>query len=695
MLGAPFIEEVTLETAEGEILTAGNRTSERAEEHSWIISRAHRGQEVRLGELSVVCGLDVVYERLRSRVSLILIAQAAKTFLVSIFILFFVYILVTRPIQLLAKEVASSALDTPRKPIEIARPGRGKTVDEIDQLIDTYNKRSAMLAERYGSLVTERELLSSEVASRGEQISGVVESLRDEITQRMETEEAVATKSAQLNAVIEQFPGVLWTVDQTLRFTSILGSETSPLDLNPNKWIGRALAEHPSLGKPEVGLVAAHRTALSGDRTRLELELDGHAFEVIVEAIDSSEPIGCLSVLMDVTARQVMEREREEGRLREAQRMESLGLLAGGIAHDFNNLLTGVLGNALLLKEEIAGSDHLESTVDNIAAAAQRAAELTRQMLAYSGKGQYVVEAIDIAKLTKEMIALVTASASKRVVFELEAEGGPLVAKADGTQLRQVILNLLTNGADAIGDEAGGVSVHLSRRQLHSEELDDLLLVLKDEKKEYLVIEVQDSGRGMTDETRLRMFDPYFSTKRTGHGLGLAAVLGIVRSHAGSIRVQSKPSMGTRVTVFIPASLLTASSEVSLLELADSSPITSQTVLVVDDEQMVLTVARSILERSGFTVLEASDGTIGIATFKARKDEIRAVVLDLVLPDMNGQDVLKELRAIRPALPVLLVSGFADLGMRRSSMGDHTDFLQKPYSPRNFIDALNAIIAER
>ena len=694
MLGVPFIEEVSLETAEGEVLSAGSRTSARAEEHTWTIARLHRNQEIVLGELRVVCGLDLVYERLRSRVSLILVAQAAKTFLVSIFILFFVYILVTRPLQLFLKEIVTTSVDTARGPIEIPRPGRGKTPDEIDKLIDTYNERSAILAERYGTLANEHELLTSEVESRGNQITGVVESLRDEITQRMETEEAVVTKSAQLNAVIEQFPGVLWTVDPTLHFTSILGSETSPLDLAPEVWIGRSLTEHPSLGKAATGLVAAHRTALSGHRTRLELDLDGHAFEVIVEAIDSSEPIGCLSVLMDVTARQVLEQEREEGRLREAQRMESLGLLAGGIAHDFNNLLTGVLGNALLLKEEVEGNDHLVSTVDNIAAAAQRAAELTRQMLAYSGKGQYVVEAVDIAKLTKEMITLVTASASKKVLFDLVAEGGPLVAKADATQLRQVILNLLTNGADAIGDEAGTVSVHLSRRQLRPGELEDLLLNVADERKEYLVIEVNDTGRGMSDETRLRMFDPYFSTKRTGHGLGLAAVLGIVRSHSGSIRVQSRPSDGTTVTVFIPASLLTASSEISLLELADLAPTTGQTVLVIDDEPTVLTVARSILERSGFTVLTAKDGSEGIAVYTEQQAEIRAVVLDIVLPDMNGQEVLKELRALRPALPVLLVSGFADLGMRRSRMGEHTDFLQKPYSPRGFIDALNAIIPD-
>ena len=307
---------------------------------------------------------------------------------------------------------------------------------------------------------------------------------------------------------------------------------------------------------------------------------------------------------------------QSEEQMRNAQKLESLGVLAGGIAHDFNNLLVGVLGNASLALSELPADSPARQFVQDVETSAQRAAELTRQMLAYSGRGKFVVEPVNLSQVVQEMTQLLRRVISKqaRLSLHLRDDMPPIVA--DATQLRQVVMNLITNASDALLGESGLVTVrtgtvHADARMLAGTYLNEELPAGK-----YVYLEVTDSGVGMDAATRARIFEPFFTTKFTGRGLGLAAVLGIVRGHKGAIDVTSEPGCGTTFRVLFPASAALAEKPVTR-NIPAAEWKGSGLALVVDDEEAVRVVARHVLERSGFTVVEAATGEEALATISA------------------------------------------------------------------------------
>jgi PAS domain S-box-containing protein len=410
---------------------------------------------------------------------------------------------------------------------------------------------------------------------------------------------------------------------------------------------------------------------------------------------EAGNVIRIAGIAMDITEprRAGEERRALEEQMRHAQKLESLGVLAGGIAHDFNNLLMGVLGNAGLALSELPSDSSARATVEQIETAALRAAELTNQLLAYAGKGRFVVEPLDLSRLVEEMAHLLSAAISKKAVLRYDlAEELPAV-EADATQLRQVAMNLITNASEALGDDSGLITVRTGvmeadRAYLAGTWAGDAL-----EPGPYVYLEVADTGGGMDEETRARIFDPFFTTKFTGRGLGLAGVLGIVRSHEGAIRVETEPGRGTTVTVLLAGTAVTPEApDRSLGPPAAAND--GATVLVVDDEETVRAVARAVLERSGFTVLTASDGREGIEVFTAHSAEIDAVLLDMTMPAMSGPEVFAQLRAVRPDARVVLSSGYTEEDTRRRlPAGDIAGFIQKPYRPAQLVEAMHEAIA--
>ena len=325
-----------------------------------------------------------------------------------------------------------------------------------------------------------------------------------------------------------------------------------------------------------------------------------------------------------------------EEQMRNAQKLESLGVLAGGIAHDFNNLLVGVLGNASLALTELPDDSPARQFVKDVETSAQRAAELTRQMLAYSGRGKFVVESLSLSQVVREMTQLLGRVISKRARLSLHLREDLPPIVGDATQVRQVVMNLITNASDALLGEPGLVTartgtVHADARLLASTYLNEELPA-----GEYVYLEVTDSGVGMDTATRARIFEPFFTTKFTGRGLGLAAVLGIVRSHKGAIDVTSEPGCGTTFRVLFPASAAIA--EVPLARnLMPAAWKGSGLALVVDDEETVRGVARHVLERSGFSTVEAATGEEALAICSAQQKSLRIVLLDLTMPGMSGE----------------------------------------------------------
>ncbi|HVY29140.1 MAG TPA: ATP-binding protein [Polyangiaceae bacterium] len=380
---------------------------------------------------------------------------------------------------------------------------------------------------------------------------------------------------------------------------------------------------------------------------------------------------GAVVTLLDIT-----ERKRFEDKLRQTQKLESLGVLAGGIAHDFNNLLVTILGNASFAKS-IAGNDpRLAPLLDQIELGAQRAAELTRQMLDYSGEGKLKVERLDLAGAVREMARLLAALIPKQVELHYQFQEGLPPVEVDATQIRQVLMNLITNAAESMADRPGRVVIGLEQRYLPESELDGYEHhSLKP--GNFVVLSVKDNGQGMDEETRRRVFDPFFTTKFQGRGLGMAAVLGIVRGHQGAIRIQSEPFAGTEVRLLLPAR-----------EASSITPSAGDrgTVLVVDDDQGVLAVARRVLSAHGYRVLTAANGVEGVASFQESRHEIRLVLMDMTMPQMNGLDALKHIRAIDADVPVLLSSGYGASAAIHSK--EFSGVLMKPYG---FAELLAAV----
>jgi PAS domain S-box-containing protein len=401
-------------------------------------------------------------------------------------------------------------------------------------------------------------------------------------------------------------------------------------------------------------------------------------------------------VTLDITEilRAANERRALEEQMRHAQKLESLGVLAGGIAHDFNNLLMGILGNAGLARSELPPGSPASGTVEQIEIAALRAAELTNQMLAYAGKGRFVIEPLDLSQLVEEMAHLLSAAISKKAVLRYDLMAGLPAVEGDATQLRQVVMNLIINASEALGDESGVITVRTGAMEADRAYLAATWAGESVEPGRFVYLEVADTGCGMDEAARSRIFDPFFTTKFTGRGLGLAGVLGIVRSHHGAIRVDSKPHEGTRMQVLLPTVVRAAGTGEILPEPAVADDEVHATVLVVDDEETVRAVARAVLERAGFSVFTAGDGREGLNVFRAHADEIDAVLLDLTMPTMGGPEVLTELGSMSAGARVILSSGYTEEDARNRIPEERiAGFIQKPYRPGQLVEKVREVLA--
>lgn len=384
----------------------------------------------------------------------------------------------------------------------------------------------------------------------------------------------------------------------------------------------------------------------------------------------------------EIKGRQQAEKERLEleTKILQAQKLESLAVLAGGIAHDLNNLLVGILGNADLALMDLSPTAPARENLHGIEIAAMRAADLAKQMLAYSGKGRFIVKRLELQSLIEEMVHLVGTSISKKVVVKLDFAAGVPPIEADATQIRQIIMNLVINASEAIGDRSGVISIRTGAMDCDRNYLDETFLDDDLPEGAYSYIEVSDTGCGMTMETRARIFDPFFTTKFTGRGLGLAAVLGIVRGHKGAIKVYSEQDRGTTFKVLFPVVEGTISPDPTQVNDRDNNSLKGYTVLLVDDEETVRTVARRMLERIGMKVRTAEDGRQALALVKAEPDAFDCILLDLTMPHMDGEETFREIRLIRGDIPVVLSSGYnqQDLINRFAGKG-LAGFIQKPY----------------
>jgi len=443
-------------------------------------------------------------------------------------------------------------------------------------------------------------------------------------------------------------------------------------------------------GVPEIELQQAAEQGRAEDE-RWHLRKDGSRFwasGVMVALRQDGQLRGFAKVVRDFT-----DRRRLEEAMRHTQKLESVGVLAAGVAHDFNNVLTAIMGNLSLLQrrlQRLTPDQQVQDLLSAVDRASRRAADLVRQLLNYAGKGRREIRPVNICQVVNDALAIVQASVSRKITIRSDVpENCPEIA-ADVGQLQQLVLNLVLNGAEAIGEDRGEVKVRVRVRSMSERELTEHFAGFGlPAGKDYIELTVTDTGSGMDESTLERIYDPFFTTKFMGRGLGLAAALGVVRSHGGGIRVQSSPGKGTTFTVLLPAEGQDAPAPLTVADTLTEAARSDGLVLVVDDEAGIRSLIQTSLEELGYTVLTAENGRQALELFERSSDEITMVLLDMVMPVMDGAETAGAIQSINPAVPILIMSGLGD----QDALGKFTDvriagFVPKPFAPDQLAQAV-------
>jgi PAS domain S-box-containing protein len=461
---------------------------------------------------------------------------------------------------------------------------------------------------------------------------------------------------------------------------------------------GRSVMEWSARHDLERNQREFERCIRTGSTRHLEIDVawpDGRILPIEINArlLDDSGGRRVIALCRDISDRREaeVERRRVERKLQEAQKLESLGVLAGGIAHDFNNLLTSMLGNASLAGLDVSEESPAHRCLKEIETAAMRASDLCQQMLAYSGRGRFIVRRVDLNSVIHETMNLLRASISKNTTLQLDLASYLPPVQADATQLRQIVMNLVVNASEALGEKGGTVGVRTGVVHETLESLASSHHAPDVVEGDYVFIEVTDDGCGMPEEVRTRIFEPFFTTKFAGRGLGLAAVLGIVRGHSGALQVESGTGVGATFRVLLPA-LEGPADHQPAVAASESDWQGHGTVLVVDDEPAVRSTVTRMLHLLGFDVRLAVDGCEGVEIFRSSPHYFALVLLDLTMPRLGGESVLQIIREELPELPVVVMSGYSEAEVTaRLGAGAPTAFIQKPFDLPRLRDTLRGI----
>jgi len=509
---------------------------------------------------------------------------------------------------------------------------------------------------------------------------------------------------AKYRNLVESITDWVWEVDSKGVYTysspqvlGFLGYKPEEIfgktlfDLMPPEEVARVRQEFESLAVDRKNIVSMVNTNIHRDGREIILETSG------VPMLDEQGNLcGYRGVVRNITERVRSEEEKMklERQLQHVQKLESLGVLAGGIAHDFNNLLMAILGNADLALLDMSPVSPGRQNIIEIEKASRRAAELCRQMLAYSGKGKFVVQKLNLSEVVQEMTHMLEVSISKRAILKYKYGENLPAIEGDPTQIRQVVMNLIINASEAIGDKSGIISIttgamDCDRSYLHETSINEELPA-----GTYVYLEVADTGCGMDATTRARLFDPFFTTKFTGRGLGMSAVLGIVRGHQGGIKVYTEPGKGTTFKVLFPAVKGVADQLAVGVCMQEESMSGSGIILLVDDDETVRTVGKQMLQHLCLTVLTAEDGTQGLEIFRERSTEIDCVILDLTMPHMDGEETFRELRRVSSEVRVILSSGYNEQEVTQRFVGKGlAGFIQKPYTMAPLKKVIDEVLA--
>jgi PAS domain S-box-containing protein len=551
-----------------------------------------------------------------------------------------------------------------------ARAGEEATVEGLSHGADDY------LVKPF----TAREL-KARVASNLKLARLRVDAMEREKQLRQEAEQA----EARIVEVLESITDAFISLDREWRYTyanhvaAAMGGKTAQELLGKVLW-----DEFPELNGSQLES-ELHR--IVREQQAAQFEFYNPAFDIWTEWHAYPTAEGLSAFVTDITLK-----KRLEDQIKQTAKLESLGVLAGGVAHDFNNLLVGILGNASLVQELLPEGDLMRPMLDDVVKAGERAADLTQQLLAYSGKGRFVVEAVNLSEMVRENQALLRTSMSGNVRLRLDLPEDLPSIQADSAQMQQIVMNLMINAAEAIGTLPGEVRVGIRKLEIAGEQENSRYRAFQLAPGTYVELSVEDNGCGMSPETLRKIFDPFFTTKFTGRGLGLAAVQGIVRAHNGAITVNSSPGKGTSFHAVFPA--LTEGQAARPQETPAGDLKGSGTILIIDDEDAVRSTASLALQARGYATLTAENGREGIELFERDPDSISAVILDMTMPVMTGEQTLPVLKRIRGNVPVILSSGFTEAEVTARFAGMGLDgFIHKPYTAAALARTVHDIVA--
>lgn len=526
----------------------------------------------------------------------------------------------------------------------------------------------------------------------------VVVYVRD-ISRWKQSEKELIESEKRFRSFMDQLPGAVFLKDSDSRYIYINQFMRKAFNADES-WIGKLTSEcfpmeeahslirHDRDAFDKNYIIDVQKVVDSGGKERI---FQIHKFR-ISKGESENDMLG--GVGLDVTDQLNAEKARVklEAQIQHTQKLESLGVLAGGIAHDFNNILMAILGYAdLALLDTSAGSPVVPS-LHEIEKATRNAADLTKQMLAYSGKGTFQIIKLDLNEIIREMTHLLDISISKNAVIKYDLYDGLPTIEADPSQIRQIIMNLVTNASDAMDKTSGVISITTNHMECDSEYLSAAFMNDQLPDGKYVYLEVSDTGNGMDEETLSKLFDPFFTTKSTGRGLGLSAVLGIIRGHRGTVKVYSELGKGTSFKILIP-SVEGEPEQTAVSDESEHDVIQKGTLLLVDDESSIRDIGQTMLEKTGYTVITSSDGREALGIFRERHEEIDCVILDLTMPHMDGEETFREMRRIQSDVCVIISSGYNRQDVTRRFTGKGlAGFIQKPYRLSELTAKLKEVI---
>ena len=522
--------------------------------------------------------------------------------------------------------------------------------------------------------------------------------LCNDVTARRQAEAELDDARAFLQRIVDTSPSLIFVVDASGRVIFANRSIARYYGTTPEALTARSTQDVHTNAAQAANFVRDDLLVIQTGEELIKEELntapDGsaHWFHTVkVPLVRPDGRVECLGISTDITARKLAEQAKLqlEAEVLQSQKLESLGVLAGGIAHDFNNLLAPILSNARLAEQRLSADSSVRPLLRDIQVATARATQLTQQMLAYVGQGRSDPQTLSLADVVAEMQTLLGSAISKKATLLTELE--PAVVDADLAQMHHVIMNLITNASDSLGVHSGRIIVRTGVRELQREALESAFLEDAPPAGRYAFLEVEDEGCGMTSETLTRIFEPFFSTKFTGRGLGLSAVLGIARAHRGTVQVSTRPGNGTRFVFLVPESC--SALPAPLPAPAKLRCAAHGTVLVIDDERLVRTTLCMALEDAGFQTLPAADGEHGLELFERHAGEISAVVLDLTMPRLDGWECLQRLRRLRAGIPVVVMSGYAAQAATPAHALPPLSFLKKPFDPDDLLREVSTLLA--